>query len=235
MGVDDRRPELYRESRAAAKARLGLPNDAVVLSLFGFVAAYKGHEVAVQALKRLPDRFVLAVVGGPHPEGGDATVDRILRLWAKRDSNRLRITGFVDPPTRDLYQMATDVCLAPYTEGNLASSAGITWGLSSGRPVVASAIPSFRELNEKSSALELVTPGCPAELAWTVQRLITNPARTAELVRNALDYSSQCSWDVVAREVSQIYGELVGRTVGQEPELAKKESHAPFPRLVQAA
>jgi glycosyltransferase involved in cell wall biosynthesis len=69
IGFDMPAPQVQTLDRAQAKQALGLPPDCVLLSLFGFVAKYKGHEVAVKALKTLPEKYVLAVVGGPHPEG----------------------------------------------------------------------------------------------------------------------------------------------------------------------
>ena len=52
----------------SAKERLGLPASTVLLTMFGFLEGYKGHDVAVRALARMPERFQLAICGGPHPE-----------------------------------------------------------------------------------------------------------------------------------------------------------------------
>ena len=38
--------------------------------MFGFVGAYKGHDIAVKAIKLLPKKYVLAVIGGRHPNSG---------------------------------------------------------------------------------------------------------------------------------------------------------------------
>lgn len=220
MGVGRRSRVLTDLSPADAKARLGLPAGCTLLSLFGFIARYKGHLDAVAALKLLPANYVLAVVGGPHPEGQDRTLDKILQMW-DGDPARLVVTGHVPPETLDVYHAATDVCLAPYIDSKLASSAAITWAVSSGKPVVASTIPTFRELAGRHGCLRLCNPRAPHELAWTVQRLMADAAGRRELVANAAAYCEAASWPTAGRQVAAVYEELLGRpltaTVGKVP------------------
>lgn len=217
MGVGTRSAHALEQLPAVAKARLGFADDVTLLSLFGFVAGYKGHEVAVRALRSLPRNFALAVVGGGHPEGGDATIDTMLNLWKKRDPDRLRITGYVSRADLDLYHAATDICLAPYTDPSLASSAAITWAINSGKPVIASSIPTFREIQEKADCLALVTPNCPEELAWQIRRLATDPAWQRDLVANAKQYCAISGWDRVADAVADAYSQLVGQEMAADP------------------
>jgi glycosyltransferase involved in cell wall biosynthesis len=208
IGVDQHRGDHCRIDPAEAKRRLGLPPDCVLLTLFGFVGRYKGHEYAIRALKELPDKYCLAVVGGPHPEGRERTVNKILRLWKGQDPTRMRVTGFVPQEILDLYHAATDICLAPYIDDKLSSSAAITWALTSGKPIIASTIRAFREINEAVPCLLPVTPKCEMELAWQIQRLAADPAQQRQLVENALRYARENSWDAIARRVAGIYAEM---------------------------
>ena len=83
------------EQKRTAKIKLGIDPDSVVLSIFGFVGAYKGHEVAVKALKLLPKKYVLAVIGGRHPDATrEPTLNNILRAWHDHDPKRLLVTGY---------------------------------------------------------------------------------------------------------------------------------------------
>ncbi len=216
MGVGERAEVVREMPSAEAKARLGLPAGCTLLSLFGFIAQYKGHLDVVKALERLPEHFVFAAVGGPHPEGRDRTLDRMLKDW-QGDPRRLVITGHVPTETLDLYHAATDICLAPYTDPKLASSAAITWAVSSGKPVVASTIPTFRELAGKHNCLKLCNPKAPHELAWTIERLAASEVEKRELVANANAYCEQAGWPNAAAEVLGIYEELLGRRDGGAP------------------
>ena len=212
MGVGRRAAAVSELSPTLAKARLGLPPGCTLLSLFGFIAKYKGHIDAVAALKLLPKEDVLAAVGGPHPEGNDRTLDKMLKMW-DGDPARLVVTGHVSAEALDLYHAATDVCLAPYTDPRLASSAAITWAVSSGKPVVASTIPTFRELAGVHQCLRLCNPNAPHELAWTVQRLMADAAGRRALVERAATYCETASWPAAARQVAGVYEELLGRPV----------------------
>lgn len=194
---------------ATAKQRLGFPPDCILMSLFGFVARYKGHEVAAKALKELPPNYYLAVVGGTHPEGLDGTMNNILRIRKKIDPRRLVVTGYVAQADLDLYHAATDICLAPYIDDTLSSSAAITWAMTSGKPIVASSIRAFREINNAADCLLMVTPETEMELAWQIERLVASPDLQARLVANSLRYAREHSWPETARKTAGLYESLI--------------------------
>ena len=109
-----------------------------------------------------------------------------------------------------MYHAATDICLAPYIDDKLSSSAAITWALTSGKPVIASTIRAFREINETIPCMLPVTPKCEMELAWQIQRLAADPEQQRQLVENARRYAREHSWDEIAKRVVRIYGEIAG-------------------------
>jgi glycosyltransferase involved in cell wall biosynthesis len=195
-----------------AKERLGYPADCILLSQFGFITPYKGHEVALDALKRLPGHYHLALVGGPHPEArGDATLDRVLAA-ARRSrelAGRVRVTGYAEPDLVDLYHAATDFCVAPYYDIKFAGSGAITWALSSGKPIIASRIPAFTEINEQAECMVTFTAGTPLELAWRIERLASDPALQRKLAGNAGEYVRRNSWSVCAEATLAVYRSLL--------------------------
>jgi glycosyltransferase involved in cell wall biosynthesis len=209
LGYQLRDQSLLNENRAAAKAKLGLPPDAKLLSIFGFVAAYKGQRTAVQALRLLPPQFHLAIVGGPHPENTtDQTLDMVLETWEGQDPARLTVTGYVTREVIDLYHAATDICLAPFQSGNPTGSASLTWALTSGKPTIASNIPAFAEIQQAADCLLLSTPDAVYELAWHIQRLAADPELQEKLAQNALHFAAQHSWDRVANLLVDVYREI---------------------------
>ncbi|MGC4006331.1 MAG: hypothetical protein QM811_25700 [Pirellulales bacterium] len=50
-------------SMEEAKQQLGLTADTCLMTIFGFLGAYKGHDLAIDALSYLPERYKLAIVG----------------------------------------------------------------------------------------------------------------------------------------------------------------------------
>ncbi|MGH8001399.1 MAG: glycosyltransferase, partial [Brasilonema sp.] len=204
------------------KAKLNLPPDSKLLSIFGFVSHYKGYRVAIEALNYLPDNYYLAVIGGVHPSAGyDPTLDQILKvvelqqipqpgssLFLKLKDNikdRVVITGFVDFDRLNLFQGATDICLAPYIDSSLSASGALTWSLTSGKPIIASKIPAFQELNEEADCLALATINAPNELAWQILNLAGDAQLSEHLVRNALNYAEENSWENISSALIYVY------------------------------
>jgi glycosyltransferase involved in cell wall biosynthesis len=187
------------------------------LTVFGFVTAYKGHLLAVKALKKLPPQFHLAIVGGTNPANADGTLNAILETWEGEDPKRLMITGYASRETVDLYHAAGDICLAPFQPGNLTGSASATWALTSGKPTIASNIPAFTEIQEAADCLALVTPNAVHELAWQIQQLARDPLLQQKLVRNALKFASERSWSRVTAGLLDVYSEL---TATRRPQVA---------------
>ena len=212
MGHSLRDPAFHCADRAQAKARLGLTPDSILLTIFGFVTGYKGHSLAVQALKKLPPHYHLGIVGGPNlANSSDTTLNSLLETWDGEDPRRLMITGFAPRETIDLFHAATDICLAPFLPGNLAGSASATWAFTSGKPTIASNIPAFAEIQQVADCLLLFTPNAVHELAWHIQQLAGNPALQQRLAQNALIFAAEHSWERVIAGLVGVYEEMTGR------------------------
>jgi hypothetical protein len=142
----------------------------------------------------------------------DAFLDELVASIPEPISRRIHITGWVDRETADNYFAATDVCLAPYRGDTLLSGSGaITWGLSSGRPVIASKIEAFQSVDRIGNCLFLVTPEKTSELAWAIQKVVSDPALRERLVINANRFSEKHSWNSNVSTLSDIYGSVLQR------------------------
>ena len=53
---------------ADIKKEIGISQNDVVLGIFGYISAYKGHLDAIDALKLLPDNYKLLIFGRQHPQ-----------------------------------------------------------------------------------------------------------------------------------------------------------------------
>lgn len=202
---------LTREQVAARKVELGFKPDAVVLSMFGFISRYKGCEHAIDALRLLPENHMLVIVGGPHPDGRDKTMDSLIHQVIQHDlQDRVRITGFVEKSVVREYQAIADINLAPYLgDTNLSSSGALTWALASGKPTIASKIDAFRELYEISPCVLLCTPDAPAELAFQIDRLQMDTALQTALVQHAREYCAQTSREETAAQHIAAYEDML--------------------------
>lgn len=194
----------------SAKERLGLPGSAVLLTMFGFLGGYKGHDVAVRALAKLPERFHLAICGGTHPESDDDTLARVVRLARRLGlEQRVTVTGWLAEAEAEIYYAATDVCLAPYVDVALSASGAITWALASGRPTIASRIPAFQGISREQPCLLLTAPGAVDEIVWAAEKLAADPDLRAMLVAAARRYTAAHSWEATAAATAEVYSALI--------------------------
>lgn len=199
--------EVSDAQRVAARLLLGYGPEDRILTMFGFVERYKGHHVAVRALRSLPAAWKFSVVGAVHPDSNDLAYDQLLHaasMPALRD--RVRILGHLSAEDSRQHLAAADYCIAPYIERGLGTSSAVTWGLASSRPVIGTRIPAFQELNRELEAMLLVTPGAPHELARALLDLDADPARRALLVGAATELARRHSWPNIAMAHARVYG-----------------------------
>lgn len=198
------------QNPAAAKEQLGLSPDTVLLTMFGFIGRYKGHDVAVRALAKMPEHFHLAICGGAHPEADDEFLDKLIKLVRHLGvENRVTITGWLAVEATDVYYAATDICLAPYVDPNLSASGAITWALASGRPTIGSKVPAFQNICREQPCMLLTTPKMEDEIVWAAQKLAADPVQSANLVAAAGRYIDSYSWEATARVTENLYASMI--------------------------
>jgi glycosyltransferase involved in cell wall biosynthesis len=140
----------------------------------------------------------------------DLTLNTIFETWEHEDPRRLHVTGYAARETIDLYHSATDICLAPFRPEFYSGSASIGWALSSGKPIIATNIPAFAEIQREGDCLLTCTPHAPHELAWHIRRLAEDPQLQQRLAQNARAYVEKHSWTKVSQTLVDLYRGLSG-------------------------
>jgi glycosyltransferase involved in cell wall biosynthesis len=197
-GVDSATPSSERTQ--LAKQELGLRADRLNVLCFGFLAPYKGLEVALQAAALAPE-VELIVAGGSHPRLAqpDGYADDLKRRYG----TAARFTGYVpDAQVPALFE-AADLLLLPYPTP-FATSGPLALALGFGTPVLCSealgscvgAPPSLQTTLE------------PAALAENLQELTREPARREELASATRALTVGRRWDAVARRHIALYEEV---------------------------
>lgn len=203
---------------AAARRALGLPEDAVGLAMFGFLARYKGYRTALRALRQLPGTYHLLIAGTSHPLDNDPAHEDILDYLRRNPAlvPRVHLLGYVDQERLSLAFDAVDIFLAPYLpKPTLSSSAALSSALASGKPVIASKIPAFVELNEDADCLHLVAPEAPQALAHAIEAVAADDALRNRLVSNARLHARASSWEKSALRHLELYDAALGRASGR--------------------
>jgi D-inositol-3-phosphate glycosyltransferase len=197
-------------SVAAARARLGLPLDAVVLVFAGRIQPLKGPDVVLHAAAELlrsspalADRLVVVFVGGPSGSevGAPGRLDGLAAA--------LGISGCVrqEPPCpqrelADWYRAATIVLVPSHSEsfGLVALEAQAC-----GTPVVAAAVGGLRTVVLDGSSGVLVDGHDPCVWARELEKLIGSPGRLASLSLGAIEHASAFGWPATADELIGVY------------------------------
>jgi glycosyltransferase involved in cell wall biosynthesis len=153
-------------------------------------------EVLLRALARLPDARGL-IVGG-HPKEPDLARLKALATTLAIDG-RVTFTGLVEPGrVRELLKEA-DILALPNPPSAIStrftSPLKLFEYMAAGRPIVASDLPSVREVLHHEIDALLVPPGDHEAMAAAVERLLADRALSARLAEAALAAAPAYSWD----------------------------------------
>jgi polysaccharide pyruvyl transferase WcaK-like protein/glycosyltransferase involved in cell wall biosynthesis len=185
--------------RAAARAALGVRDNRLCVLCFGFVAPYKGLEVALGAARLAVDAIELVIAGGDHPRLAAATDPYADRLRAGAPGNA-RFTGFVPEPVVARWFAAADVALLPYPRP-FASSGALALALAHGTPPLLSSALA----RTTGAPPELAVDADPAAVAARLRELAEQPSRRAALRESALAMAAGRAWPEVARRHLELY------------------------------
>lgn len=201
-------------SMAAARARLGLRQDAEVLVFVGRIQPLKAPDVLLRAAAELVardpalrPRLVVAVVGGPSGSGLEhptALAD------LASDLGIADVVRFVPPVRRDelvdWYAAATLVCVPSYNEsfGLVAVEAQAV-----GTPVVAAAVGGLTTAVDDGRSGFLVDGHDPSDYARVFAGIIEAPELRAVLSVGAVAQASGFSWERTVDDTLAVYRRAV--------------------------
>jgi glycosyltransferase involved in cell wall biosynthesis len=200
-----------RRPPAEVRAELGVTADGFLVLLPGTLLSWKGQDVALEALARLPAalraRTVLAFAGG-RSESEDGAYHRRLEAIAAQAglAGSVRFLGARgDVP--DLMR-AADVVLHASTRPE-AFGLVLLEAMALGRPLIASALGGPAEVVTPEAG-RLFDPTRPADLARELETLLADAGLRERLGRGGLALVESYPVTATARSVERIYGELLG-------------------------
>ena len=114
--------------------------------------------------------------------------------------------GHVAPERVPLYQAAADVLVLPNTaqatiSREHTSPLKLFEYMAAGRPIVASDLPSLREVLRHGDNAWLVQPDDPAALAQGIQHLLAEPTLAARLAAQAQEEVQAYTWEQRAERI----------------------------------
>ncbi|MBV1849947.1 D-inositol-3-phosphate glycosyltransferase [Catellatospora tritici] len=195
-------------SRAAARARLGLPERGRIVAFVGRIQPLKAPDVLIRALAESDSADVTAlIVGGPSGSG----LDRPTALIELADTLGVRDRVRFLPPQAgdrlaDVYRAADVVAVPSHNEsfGLVALEAQAC-----GTPVVAAAVGGLVTAVRDGISGVLIDGHDPAIWGRVLDKLLAEPKRLAELSAGALRHAHDFSWDRTAERLLDVYGEAM--------------------------
>jgi D-inositol-3-phosphate glycosyltransferase len=196
--------------KAAARVKLNIAPDAVMLTFVGRIQPHKGPDVLLRAAAEmvthsphLRAKLAVVIMGGASGSGLDELEKlKILAKFLKIED----VTHFVDPVSRELlpdwYRASDLVCVPSYSEsfGLVALEAQAC-----GTPVVATAIGGLRTAVSDGISGSLVDGHDPKAWSAVISRLIAEPQRRLLLSMGAVEHASHFGWENTARKTLDVY------------------------------
>jgi glycosyltransferase involved in cell wall biosynthesis len=202
--------EPRRAPREAARAALGLADDAPVIAVLGRITGWKGQDVLVRALAEpeLSARGAVALIAGAAwpgaKERASAVRDLALTLGVE---DRVHFAGFRDD-VENVYG-AADIVTVPSTAPDPLPGAAIE-AAAAGCAVVASAHGGLPEIISDRRTGRLVAPGDPSALARTAAELLDDPDERARLgAAAAADVSERFAPRRLLAAMHRLYDEVL--------------------------
>ena len=202
-GVPTARLRAAAPSRAAARARLGLPADAFVVAGVGRLVPIKGFDLLVDALPaivaRVPSAHVLLIGDGEERAALEA------RATALGVRARLRITGALTDVNGVL--AAADVLAAP--SRNEGMGRVLVESMALGLPVVATAVGGIPAVVTDGESGLLVAPEDVPALAAALVQLGRDIGLRRKIGDAAVARAEEFSTAVADRKMLAVYDALV--------------------------
>jgi D-inositol-3-phosphate glycosyltransferase len=196
--------------KAAARVKLNIAPDAIMLTFVGRIQPHKGPDVLLRAAAEMVShsphlraKLAVVIMGGASGSG----LNELEKL--KKLAKFLKIedvTHFVDPVSRenlpDWYRASDLVCVPSYSEsfGLVALEAQAC-----GTPVVATAIGGLRTAVSDGISGSLVDGHDPKAWSAVISRLIAEPQRRLLLSMGAVEHASHFGWENTARKTLDVY------------------------------
>jgi len=200
--------------KQGSRKRLGLPVDAKILLMFGFVKPHKNFHIVLEALAEILEKLrgvYFFIAGGLAPTASEKDREYAESITNKIEELQLE-NNVIYPnkffPNEDVPYLlrAADIVLFPYYEEDRSASGSFHLAIGAKKPIIASRIPKFEELKNICDEC-LVLPYNSSGIAGIAIRLFEDQKFRQYIFDRTEEYRDLTSWQAVASQHLQLYKE----------------------------
>jgi len=186
-------------SKFEAREKLRLPLDKKIVLYTGHLYSWKGADILARASEHLPKDIDIYFVGG--------TEEDVRRYKIQDTKYKIQIIGHRPYAEIPYWLRAADVLVLP-NSGKEEISKYWTSPLkmfeymAAKKPIVASDLPSIREILNEENAV-LVEPDSPQSLSAGILETLRNPKFSDKISSRAFEDVKQYSWEKRAKKICQ--------------------------------
>jgi D-inositol-3-phosphate glycosyltransferase len=187
--------------RSQALAALGLPADGHYLLFFGFIRAYKGLDVLLEAFAdaRLAALPVKLLIAGEFYE--DAAPYEALIKQHQLENRIVRATDFIPNEQVASYFCAADLVVQPYKHATQSGVSQIAYHFE--RPMLVTNVGGLAELIPDGEVGYVVPPNAAA-IADALVDFYTHPAKQSYFEEGTRQVKKQFSWEVMVAALKEV-------------------------------
>lgn len=186
-------------SKNEAREILNLLDDKIIISYTGSLQNWKGYETFLKSYGYLKNKenIVYLVVGGNE--------EQVIRLKEKYNNKNIIFVPFVENSKIPLFLKASDILVIPNSSKyeisvKYTSPLKLFEYMASKRPIIASDLPSIREVVSEDDVL-FFKPDNEKDLALKIEELINDNRMQNKLVNNAFEKVKEYTWEKRAKEI----------------------------------
>lgn len=181
--------------KSEARSKLGLPLDVAIALYAGSLYSWKGAETLIDAAKFMPDIMVYVVGGTPEDQ------ERL----GKQSSNNVHFVPRVAHDEIQIWLSSADVLVLPNTAEEVISQyytspMKLFEYMASERPIVASDLPSIREILSEDSGF-FFKPDSPESVANAIMNVISERKVSMSRASRARELVCEYSWEKRAERI----------------------------------
>jgi glycosyltransferase involved in cell wall biosynthesis len=175
------------------------------ITYIGSFDRHKGITTLLKALQLTGSGYPLLLVGGKNEREISELREEIQKHY---DLSKVAITGWINKSTLKSYLDKTAVGIIPlrdtFFNRYLTSPLKLFDFYSHGIPVIASDLPTLRELVQRDRTGRFFKPDDASDLARQIDHLFAHPDVLEKMTRHTLNAASEYLWEKRARQILDI-------------------------------